>query len=59
MLRVHTCCCSRSFETETRALLVPAGANEQSEALIQSMDIDICEATSEKDCEPEGELDSE
>ena len=36
-----------------------AGANERSEELIQSMDIDVCEATSEEDCEPESELDSD
>ena len=32
-----------------------ARANERSEALIQSMDIDVCE----EDCEPESELDSD
>jgi hypothetical protein len=30
-----------------------------SEELIQSMDMDVCEATSEEDCEPESELDSD
>ena len=38
---------------------VAAGANERSEELIQSMDMDVCEATSEEDCEPESELDSD
>ena len=38
---------------------VAAGANERSGALIQSMDIDVCEATSEEDREPESELDSD
>ena len=30
------------------------GANERSEALIESMDVDVCEATSEEDCEFHG-----
>ena len=41
-----------------------AGANVvltsvRSEALMHSMDIDVCEATSEGVCEPESELDSD
>ena len=38
---------------------VAACANERSGALVQSMDIDVCEATSEEDREPESELDSD
>jgi hypothetical protein len=46
-------------KTETRVWLLVHGANERSEELIQSMDMDVCEATSEEDCEPESELDSD
>ena len=38
---------------------VTAGANERSTALFESMDVDVCEATREEDCEPESELDSD
>ena len=36
-----------------------AGANEWSATLVEAMGVDICDATSEEDCEPESELNSD
>jgi len=45
-------------KTETRVWLLVLTSRVKFQ-LIQSMDIDVCEATSEGVCEPESELDSD